>query len=247
MSTAAGASPEVAFPHKHSSKDAFITRNPVDLTHVVQITKFRSCAGHDYSPGAANPDGSTLPNKSLEWGRSMKHYIFVNLPDSPAGTMKGYAPFNGTIQFNVGKTGSGIGVTVLSSDGQWAMTFAHVDPLVREGATVKAGQPVMAWPPKDLPAYNDIKYGPGNHPDVGVFDLVLEGRSASGARNLQSPLAHMVPAVAKAWADKGFTPANAILSKRYRDDHPCTLGPDNFQFVPGMSVDDLVNAIGYTG
>lgn len=222
---------------------AFIVKNPIDLEHVIQISKFRSCMGHDFSPGSVGP--GMPPNKSLEWGRSMKHYIGVGLPDTPAHVVKGYAPFNGTVVYNPGKTTSGIGVGVASADGKWMLMFAHVDPLLPEGTRVKAGRAIMAWPPMDLAAYNDIKFGPGNHPDTGVFDLSLESKDAKGNRVLESPLIHMVPSVAKAWAAKGFTPKNAILSRAYRDARPCELGPDYFGFVNLPTADDLVYATGY--
>lgn len=183
----------------------WITANPIDLSHVTSISVFRSCSGHDYS-------GTNIKGQA-ETDRSMKHYIQTNVPWTATDSIKGYAPFAGTIaitdeQFPLGKQ-----VTITSPATGWQMVFFHGDPQVKNGATVKVGQVITAWPPSNAPAVIDQL-----HPEGTSFDLAFK---TFDQRYLDSPLLHMSPSVAKSWAAKGFTPARAIVSKPARDAAPC--------------------------
>lgn len=66
----------------------YITANPVDLSQIEKISKFRSCAGHDFS--GHNFLGET------ETDRSMKHYLkpLSAFDDNKAAL---YAPFDGQV------------------------------------------------------------------------------------------------------------------------------------------------------
>ncbi|MBV8080787.1 MAG: M23 family metallopeptidase [Actinobacteria bacterium] len=184
---------------------AWIVANPLDLTHVTGISKFRACLGHDYSgndvQGAAETD------------RSMKHYIFTNLPWTPADSMQGYAPFAGTVyKVQPEQSGNGTQLWIKNANG-WSLVFFHGDPLVKAGQTVTAGQPVIRWPAKNATSSPNL-------PPQLEFDLALEAETASGVE-LDSLLLHLAPKVRAAWAAKGFTAANAIISKSARDAAPC--------------------------
>ncbi len=67
----------------------FIVANPLNLSQIQRISKFRSCIGHDYSGLNIEREKETL--------RSMKHYI-EPLP-SLIGTdqVNIFAPFDGEI------------------------------------------------------------------------------------------------------------------------------------------------------
>ena len=183
----------------------WITANPIDLSHVTSISVFRSCSGHDYS--GANTKGQ------VEADRSMKHYIKTNVPWTASDSIKGYAPFAGTIsiedeQFPLGKQ-----MRVISPITGWQMVFFHGDPQVKNGAKVKAGQVIIAWPPRNAPAMIDQLQRDGTS-----FDLAF---TAYYGKYLDSPLLHMSPSVEKVWTAKGFTPTRAIVSKPARDAAPC--------------------------
>ena len=195
----------VVKPGKVATTGNWITANPFDLSQVTAISVFRSCSGHDYS-------GTNISGQP-ESDRSMKHYIQTDIPWTSTGSLKGFAPFAGTVtvtseQFPLGKQ-----VAVTSPVTGWQMVYFHGDPQVKNGAKVKAGQAVIAWPPSNAPAVIDQL-----HPEGTSFDVAL--RAADG-RYMDSPLLHMAPKVAKAWSAKGFTPARAIVSKTARDAAPC--------------------------
>ena len=183
----------------------WIKANPINLTNVTSISVFRSCSGHDYS--------GTNTKGQVETDRSMKHYIQTNVPWTATDSIKGYAPFDGTVsitdeQFPLGKQ-----LAVTSPVTGWQMVYFHGDPQVKNGAKVKAGQVITAWPPSNAPAVIDQLHQEGTS-----FDLAFK---TYDGRYMDSPLLHMSPAVAKSWTAKGFTPARAIVSKSARDASPC--------------------------
>lgn len=187
-----------------ATSGTWITANPVDLTHVTAISAFRSCSGHDYS-------GLNIGNQP-ESDRSMKHYVLTDVPLENTGSVMGYAPFDGVVsveseQFPLGKQ-----IQITSLKFGWIFVFFHGDPLVATGASVKAGQSVIAWPPANALTFK------GNLSTGGSsFDIAL--KSIDG--RYESPLLHMNPTVAATWAAKGFTASAAIISKTQRDATPC--------------------------
>jgi len=224
----------------------FLVANPIDLQHVVRLSKFRSCVGHDYSPGIL--EGKSGSVGSLESKRSMKHYVIIDVPVTPARSVNGYAPFDGVIKYDTNNSTMGIGVSVVSSNG-WVFEFMHVDPLVADGAQVKAGAAIIAAPANNAAAAAAAKNSSGT-PTGGsttnVFDMALY-TAASKPVVLESPFQHFAANVASLWAAKGFTSATAIISKDSRDAAPCTVdGSWNGNFVGQAPESDYVNAIGYT-
>lgn len=224
----------------------FITANPIDLKHIVRLSKFRSCVGHDYSPGIiAGKSGSTA---NVESKRSMKHYVIIDVPASPARVVTGYAPFDGTIKYDTNNYTMGIGVSVVSTNG-WTFEFMHVDPLVADGAKVKAGAAIIAAPANNAAAAAAAKNASGT-PTGGsttnVFDMALYSSNTKPVV-IESPFQHFAPNVASLWEAKGFTASTTIISQQARDAAQCTVdGSWNGNFVGQAPESDYVNAIGYT-
>ena len=225
---------------------AFIVANPVDLQHVVRLSKFRSCVGHDYSPGIMEKsaaEGSTLENK-----RSMKHYIIIDVASTPSRTVKGYAPFDGVISYDTVGASMGIGVSITSPEG-WVFEFMHVEPLAANGKKVKAGDVIVAAPADNAAAAGASKNTGTTTTGINetnVFDIALFSISAKPPL-FESFIDHLAPKVAALWAAKGFTSQTSILSKATRDAAPCiTDGSWNGNFVGLAPESDYINAVGYT-
>ncbi len=223
----------------------FIVANPVDLEHVVRLSKFRSCVGHDYSPGVLAKSGAN--DTSIESKRSMKHYVIIDVPAAPSRTVKGYAPFDGKVSLNTADGNMGIGVLITSPNG-WIFEFMHVQALVADGASVKAGDLVVAAPADNAAAAGAAKNA-GNTPTgantTNVFDMALYSAFVKPSI-FDSPFMHFAPNVAALWSAKGFTAATTMISKEVRDSSQCvTDGSWNGNFVGTAPESDYVNAVGY--
>jgi hypothetical protein len=223
----------------------FILANPVDLEHVVRLSKFRSCVGHDYSPGVLAKTGAG--DTSVESKRSMKHYVIIDIPASPSRVVKGYAPFDGKVSYNTTDSSMGIGVLITSPNG-WIFEFMHVQALVAEGTNVRAGDAVVAAPADNAAAAAAAKNS-GNTPSGGnttnVFDIALYSAFTKPSI-FESPFGHMAPNIAALWSAKGFTFETTVITKGARDAAPCvTDGSWNGNFVGTAPESDYVNAIGY--
>ena len=223
----------------------FIVANPVDLEHVVRLSKFRSCVGHDYSPGVLAKTGAN--DTSIESKRSMKHYVIIDVPASPSRTVKGYAPFDGKVSLNTADGNMGIAVLITSPNG-WIFEFMHVQALVADGASVKAGDLVVAAPADNAAAAGAAKNS-GNTPTgantINVFDMALYSAFMKPSI-FDSPFMHFAPNVAALWSAKGFNAATTMISKDARDSAPCvTDGSWNGNFVGTAPESEYVNAVGY--
>jgi len=223
----------------------FILANPVDLEHVVRLSKFRSCVGHDYSPGVLAKTGAG--DTSVESKRSMKHYVIIDIPASPSRVVKGYAPFDGKVSYNTSDSSMGIGVLITSPNG-WIFEFMHVQALVAEGTNVRAGDAVVAAPADNAAAAAAAKNS-GNTPSGGnttnVFDIALYSAFTKPSI-FESPFGHMATNIAALWSAKGFTFETTVITKGARDAAPCvTDGSWNGNFVSTAPESDYVNAIGY--
>ena len=197
------------------AKGKFIAVSPIDLTRVTGVSKFRSCMGHDYS-------GMNLAGKP-EQDRSMKHYVFTDIPLTEVGAMDGLAPFDGTVKVEDEEGGFGKHVTVTNIKLGWMFIFFHAEPVAANGSTVKAGQKVVSFPPVS-PAGAE----PGQ---TDSFDLGL--RSLDG--RYDSFLSHMTPAALAPWNAKGFTVDRTVMSQAQRDANPC-----NGNYSGAMDHPDLV-------
>ena len=206
----------------------FIVASPVNLSQISQMSKFRSCVGHDYS-------GYDV-NGSLETNRSMKHYFTPTAAYAfTTGKIEEFAPFNGTItsitaehtpighQVWIADATSGATIAGYPTPGIWTMVFFHMDLLsgLQVGSVVKAGQ---------LIGYANQ----ANH--EYTFDMVLSKFSfTSGgfSQVLDSMFNHMDPQVLAYFAKYGVNQSNIIIPKAYRDANPCVFNnmppsPDNY-------------------
>ncbi len=198
---------------KISPSAKVIVASPFDPAPVVALTKFRSCTGHDYS-------GLNIVGHR-ERDRSMKTYVDTAIPVDQAHAITAVAPFDGTIGITSSESGFGQQMTITNPKG-WIFTYFHGDPLVTAGATVKAGSPVIAFPPAEKPTDPTMK--------ETSFDMALQ--AASGQRD--NLFAHMAPQAAAPWTARGFTAATTQFSQAQRDAAPCanyTFDPSSDQFI----------------
>lgn len=222
--------------NQEDSSDKFIVANPVDLTHIESISKFRSCYGHDYS--GKNVDGEE------EGISSMKHYYRSTLDVSPSTDKVAVrAPYNGAIM-RVSESGSGpndIQFRFANENG-WQMVFFHIasNPNIKQGAQFEAGEVI---------GYANLNTNTGPFP---TFDISLERIKMSPEVfrafqenpqeaqkkfvTLASPFNYMTNELLAEYEEKGITPENIIVTKEDRDADPCptaatSRGP-NVDFAP---------------
>ena len=174
--------------------DLFIVANPINLSQIAEISKFRSCVGHDYSGLNSNGEKETL--------RSMKHYL-EPLP-SLVGTDKItiFAPFDGKIsEMRDGAPGNQM---YIAADSGWQFIFFNVTPAagIEKGMSVKAGQ----------------QLGTAST-EIHNFDIAV--KKFGWHQIFDSPFLHMKKTVLDEYAQHGVTPENVILPKDSRDADPC--------------------------
>ena len=197
------------------------TASPIAPEHVVAISKFRSCSGHDFSPGALGhgPQGA-------ESARSMKHYVLTDVPLAAADSVPVYAPIDGTV--DIQEENFPLGKQVYINRDGWSVRIFHVDPTVQKGATVKAGQQIGSIAPANAVQLLGNKVGPDGKQPGYEFDVAITSKDNS---QYLSMFEAMAPEVAKSWASRGFTASDAVISKASRDADPCALGPDGERFA----------------
>ncbi len=197
--------------HTQATTDThFLTADVLPVNLVGQISKFRSGSGHDFSDGT-------------ETCRSMKHYIDPKtrasltpdelLSDAYPASVPVYSPTTGTIreiqteQFPLGKQ---IHVTPSSASGYNVRLF-HIYPLssLKVGDEVTAGQQI------------------GTIKAVQGFDIAVE-KFGDQRPTLLSMFDVMNDQQLAAWAARGVTPANAIISKAARDADPLRCNGEAF-------------------
>lgn len=174
-----------------------IAANPIDLSQVARISKFRSCVGHDYSGFNANGEKESL--------RSMKHYIepLQNLIGSTE--IKIFAPFDGVItEIRESPPGKQM---LISADAErsWNFVFFHVEPLsnIEEGAKVSAGQLI-------------------GHASPDIAENFDFGLKQFGFRQIfDSPFMHMPDEILGEYKTYGITTENIIVPKNARDNDTC--------------------------
>lgn len=218
---------------KENSKevDKFIVSNPVDLSQIKNISKFRSCSGHDFS--GQNISGIREEN------RSMKHYFEPKDPlASSIGEIKVFAPFNGSIKaLRDGQDPRGKEVILSSETTPYDVTIFHMDllPELKEDSEITAGQ---------LIGYAHLARG--HDFDISVTKFIggmpKMPREASGnmekMKNLyfsmimmDSVFNHMTPDVISDFEKFGITNENIIITAEERDKNPCTFeGTDNASY-----------------
>ena len=177
-----------------------IVANPINLSKTVKISKFRSCAGHDYSGLNVQGEKETL--------RSMKHYVEV--PRELIGskdTVKIFAPFDGKVVEIQESNGRQIFISA-NKDPQWHFIFFHIDanPEIQVGTKVKAGELI----------------GRGYMREWPNFDIAFKHFSIKGDI-FDSPFLHMQDSILKEYMLRGVTLENIIVPKGVRDNNPCPI------------------------
>lgn len=179
-----------------------LTALPVDLSQIAEISKFRSCNGHDFS--GYDTDGQ------LETTRSMKHYFGpISSLAGATGQVKVYAPIDGTInRMDPEQSRRGTQLWIGANEYSWNVILFHLDPTagISVGTQVKAGQ--LVGYANLTNAFNfDIAYQ-RPHPNAQAWDE-------------DSIFNHMSPSVSAAFAAHGVNTSNVIVSKAARDASPC--------------------------
>jgi hypothetical protein len=208
---------------KSSKLPPRLTVSPMDPTLVTYMSKFRSCAGHDFS-------GLNISGKA-ESNRSMKHYVYVNKPWTATGSIPVVAPFSGTAIVSVEPDYPlGSWVRILNRSG-WAFTAFHVDPSISDGQKVTAGQQIGTFPPANAPTFMPERM---NEPEAN-FDFTLQSTDGRNA----SFLDWMTPSAQQAWAARGFAPKTMTISEKERNAKRCAAsfpdGPGSTGFVSAGS------------
>lgn len=188
--------PAKSLPEDTNDDLRFIIANPLDLSQIQRMSRFRSCVGHDYSGFNSEGEKETL--------RSMKHYL-EPLP-SLIGTnqIKIFAPFDGKIvEILDGPPGKAIYIAA-NIDSRWRFIFFHVVPAagIEEGTSVKAGEPL----------------GTASK-DIHNFDFAL--KKFGWSQVFDSPFVHMTETVLEEYTLNGITLENILVSKQARDADPC--------------------------
>jgi hypothetical protein len=203
---------KVAWP----SIDArYITAVPLDLTQIQSISKYRSCAGHDFS-------GYNF-EQTLETNRSMKHYIYP-VPEfqGTIDKVKMFAPFDGTVSKidaetdQIGKPGkrpqTGNGITFSTPiDANVRFQFSHIyfTKDFKVGDKVNTGELI------GYASLGEKRFD---------FDIDLTAKIFIDGKNAEvfgSVFDHMTDNVLTEFAKYGITPENTRFSAEYRDLHPC--------------------------
>ena len=220
---------------KDSGVTEVITSSPFNPADIASITKFRSCAGHDYAEGSN--DGKVVSqDPQYEKFSSMKHYIGT-LKQNTNDRINVFAPFDGFVSKVTVESG-GAGGTFANPGSQINLipyanpaitfTYFHVYGLsVKVGDAVTAGQKI---------AYNEVQSVNVGHSsfDIAMSKFDMAAMLAKASRKL-SMMNYLSPTVASIFAKAGLTPENSIWSAAYRTANPCIFtgslgffqGPEN--------------------
>lgn len=190
--------------------DKPIVANPVDLSTIKTISKFRSCAGHEfgYTSGFSN---------EKEAKSSMKHYFGWKDDLTDEKSVPVYAPFDGTIMHT--EVGTDQFIIQQNPFAGWVFDFTHViiKDGITEGSIVKAGEVV----------------GYANLRKTKAFDIILQTQKKPGFKNYdwynnyESIFDHMADNIYAQYIAKGITKDKIIISKSVRDQSPCPCDPNN--------------------
>lgn len=227
-------------PSQEELNQKFIVVNPLDLSQIRALSKYRSCAGHDYrGPLAATGEKETTP-------RSMKHYIKVK--EEFAGkndVVKAIAPFDGKIS-SIEKNdpertpeNQQVWLTPDTNDPtnprQWHFVFFHIDLKdgLDEGSKIKAGEVIGT-------AY--MTRGPENKTDN--FDMAVKFTRPMAAPSIDLPLAHATDEVLAEYEKYGVTLSNLVIAKEFRDQNQCPTTGESLSgdvyFLPTSDPKDYV-------
>ena len=213
-------------PQLTTSTEKLITANPLDLSQIQRISKFRSCVGHDSV--AENSKGEPEPI------RSMKHYIDSgNFKVGSSKKIKAYAPFDGTITLvreEGGELGYEVSLTSPKMPAGWLFSFFHLDllPSLKIDSTVRAGE-LIGYQNSGV-TYFDIAIRMFADKNTGKPFSSLELRRLSESKDIRvtdikhvyAPVFdHMTTEVLHEYEKRGVTQQSSIIPKADRDANPC--------------------------
>ncbi len=210
-----------------------LSSSPVELSKIIDISRFRSCAGHDFSGASVGDPGS------VETDRSMKHYVTISDTYGGGVEVPVLAVTNGTITKSASiVTGEGShlesagdfnGEVTLLADtnalfGNWNVRYQHVHPTRAVGTRVSAGEVIATVPPRDWAQVIETSTGkPALFADQPIsFDVAVEYEPLfpTGVR-MESYLVLSTASVKDAYDAAGYRLNDAILSRAARDAAPC--------------------------
>ncbi len=235
----------VGFSYPVTDKEAdqkFIIVNPLDLSQISAFSQYRSCAGHDYR-------GPTLNGKIESTPRSLKHYVKAK-PEfrGTIDKVSAFAPFDGKISViddDLGGPGDQqIWLTPNSiSPRQWQFVFFHInlDPSLREGSSVTAGQKIGTA---------NLARGPEGATDN--FDIAVKFTRPMHRPAVDAPFNHMASSVLAEYKKYGIEAEDLIIPEAVRDAKLCPLlpkgeggdGPDIY-FPPEAGAKEYIFLRGY--
>lgn len=225
-------------PTVSERNEKFIVVNPLDLSQIKGLSKYRSCAGHDYR-------GPNLDGKKEATPRSMKHYIKVREElAGKNGVVKAIAPFDGKIS-SIEKRDperkpydQQVWLTPAdnsASPRSWNFVFFHIDldDKLTEGSPVKAGQVIGT-------AY--MTRGPENSTDN--FDMAVKFTRPMAVPAIDIPLVHASDAVLAEYKRYGVDLSNLTISEEFRDGQLCATTGESLvgdvYFLPTSDPSDWV-------
>ena len=177
------------------------THNYIDLANIIQISKFRSGIGHDYSD-------------VYERCRSMKHY-FVPPRGAAAKAVKIYAPFTGQVTRLLTENAGGIQVQITSAaNPAFTAILFHVNTVAGlvTGAQLTGGQRI------------------GNHIGEQTGSDITIAVNETAGRRLVSWFHVMSDGVFAQYAKRGVTSRNQlVISKAARDASPLSCSGEAFR------------------
>lgn len=182
--------------------------NVVSPEHIMKVSKFRSCCGHNYG---------------TEGQRSMKHYFHARSNFANADNeLPVYAPFDGSVVKIeeegqkvdcYGGVARGLTLRIASKENpNYLVRMFHINPTISFG-DVKAG---------DMIGYADLRQCKERRSNevasyTGSFDVAFEGPLT----NMISIFEEFDSEVMDEWATHGVTRENIYISKATRDENPC--------------------------
>lgn len=209
------------------------TSSPVDVAQLVDVSRFRSCAGGDFS--GASPESPRV----TESDRSMLHYLSlattygsgaeVPILAVADGTISGaheYNDYDDSALANVGNFSGEVTLTIEPNAllGSWDIRYMHVHPILRVGSRVNAGDVIATAPPSDWPTVVMRSTGdPALNTEHPIqFNVEVEHHPlVPFGSQLASFVGLLSDDVERAYAAAGFSAADTIISRSERDAAPC--------------------------
>jgi hypothetical protein len=205
------------FSNKSVSEEKnLITSNPIDLSQISRISKFRSCAGHNFS--GYNVQGVRESN------RSMKHYMtpIKELYDA-RGKVDIYAPFDGEIIISFSDGRSNL-VIIDHPESDWNFIFFHIDldEGLAVGSEIEAGQHIGS---ANTEGADNFDMAFEYETDGSIFGFITSKLLKFGYppfyEQYDSVFNYMTAEVLSEFQEYGFEKEEFIITEEERNQNPC--------------------------